>query len=419
MFTPENGAKYLWQWDMGQRLVCSDLPAGQQVHFAYKDDDRAIVVNAYEENDNVYADIPNELLRTYGGLLIYAYLTNDKSEYTQRCEMIHVNKRPMPEDYVHTPDDVRTYTKIERQIGDLNDLQTVAKDNVVSAINEVTKNTNGFVKVDTAKVGQIIRVKSIDETGRPVEWEAINVGGGLTVDESGLRLVQYTDVECDEDGYLKKVKIYGHETIKENAYYDEVVITDVYIDDANKVIGYEAFSGCSEMTNLRLSRNTTRITYDAFYNCEKLADVELPDTVEFIGEEAFYSCSKLRLVGDKLPLNLTYIDARAFMDCLNLRLTEIPDSVTYIGDQAFENCIPLNNITLPENLETLGSQVFNKCGELIEVTFTGKNIKSIAEDALAGNLIVTVNVPWAEGEVAGAPWGATNATIIYNHVELT
>ena len=31
--------------------------------------------------------------------------------------------------------------------------------------------------------------------------------------------------------------------------------------------------------------------------------------------------------------------------------------------------------------------------------------------------LTTINVPWAEaeGEVANAPWGATNATINYNY----
>jgi hypothetical protein len=27
----------------------------------------------------------------------------------------------------------------------------------------------------------------------------------------------------------------------------------------------------------------------------------------------------------------------------------------------------------------------------------------------------TINVPWAEGAVAGSPWGATAATINYNY----
>ena len=29
--------------------------------------------------------------------------------------------------------------------------------------------------------------------------------------------------------------------------------------------------------------------------------------------------------------------------------------------------------------------------------------------------LTTINVPWSEGEVANAPWGATNAVINYDY----
>ena len=31
--------------------------------------------------------------------------------------------------------------------------------------------------------------------------------------------------------------------------------------------------------------------------------------------------------------------------------------------------------------------------------------------------LTDIKVPWAEGAVANAPWGATNATITYNYTE--
>lgn len=40
----------------------------------------------------------------------------------------------------------------------------------------------------------------------------------------------------------------------------------------------------------------------------------------------------------------------------------------------------------------------------------------IAADAFEGcTNLITINVPWVEGAVANAPWGATNATINYNY----
>lgn len=50
------------------------------------------------------------------------------------------------------------------------------------------------------------------------------------------------------------------------------------------------------------------------------------------------------------------------------------------------------DVEWPEELTSIGGNAFLNC--------TG---------------LATINVPWAEGEVSGAPWGATKATINYNY----
>ena len=70
---------------------------------------------------------------------------------------------------------------------------------------------------------------------------------------------------------------------------------------------------------------------------------------------------------------------------------------------------------LPEKLESIATWAFCECSKLNEVTFKGTPT-SIADDVFDEcNALLTINVPWAEGEVANAPWGATNATINYNY----
>jgi hypothetical protein len=86
------------------------------------------------------------------------------------------------------------------------------------------------------------------------------------------------------------------------------------------------------------------------------------------------------------------IVGRAFSQCTNLAITEIPASVTSIGDYAFENCRGLTSITFKGTPESISAQAFYGCTKL-----------------------TTINVPWAEGAVANAPWKATRATINYNY----
>ena len=63
-------------------------------------------------------------------------------------------------------------------------------------------------------------------------------------------------------------------------------------------------------------------------------------------------------------------------------------------EYAFQNCTSFTSITFKSTPTTIASSAFNGCTNLTDI-----------------------KVPWAEGAVSGAPWGATNATITYNYTE--
>lgn len=64
---------------------------------------------------------------------------------------------------------------------------------------------------------------------------------------------------------------------------------------------------------------------------------------------------------------------------------------------------------------TVRSNMFYNCTALASVAFKSTPT-TIAADAFTGcDALTAISVPWAEGAVAGAPWGATNATITYNY----
>lgn len=125
----------------------------------------------------------------------------------------------------------------------------------------------------------------------------------------------------------------------------------------------------------------------------------------------FSSCTKLASIS--LPEGITSIGDSAFAWCHNLSLSSLPKSLTSIGTYAFNNCIKISNIELPERITDIKQGAFASCS-LTTITFKGTptNIASIFIDC---RRLTTINVPWSEGEVAGAPWGATNATINYNY----
>lgn len=77
-------------------------------------------------------------------------------------------------------------------------------------------------------------------------------------------------------------------------------------------------------------------------------------------------------------------------------------------------CRSITNITFPNSIISVGNRAFADCSGLTSVIFEGKpNTISSYTFANCSNL-TSISVHWAEGEVANAPWGATNATIHYN-----
>ena len=99
--------------------------------------------------------------------------------------------------------------------------------------------------------------------------------------------------------------------------------------------------------------------------------------------------------GQLISANMHGYDAiRSYMfsDCSNLALTSLPSGITSIGINAFEKCTGLTSITFTGKPTSIANNAFNGCTNL-----------------------TTINVPWANGAVANAPWGATNATINYGY----
>jgi hypothetical protein len=72
-------------------------------------------------------------------------------------------------------------------------------------------------------------------------------------------------------------------------------------------------------------------------------------------------------------------------------------------------------MTIPATVTSIYTNAFNSCLGLAEVTFDGKPTTMYSGIFEKCTNLLTINVPWAEGEVANAPWGATNATINYNY----
>lgn len=93
----------------------------------------------------------------------------------------------------------------------------------------------------------------------------------------------------------------------------------------------------------------------------------------------------------------------------------IPYTATGIGNSAFAKDANLNSVYIPEGIKTIGSYAFESCSKLKNIRLPSSIIQDgINANAFTNSSLEDIVVPWSEGTISGAPWGATNATIHYN-----
>ena len=162
-------------------------------------------------------------------------------------------------------------------------------------------------------------------------------------------------------------------------------------DISGEINAIEVGGGLNEVlggTITEITSNLTTLREYAFAACKQLTRASFPFATK-IPAHIFNGCTNLKTI--EMP-NITMIDYVAFYNCQKLELTELPSGLTILRGESFTNCKGLKTLTFKSKVTTIDGSVFNGCTNL-----------------------TTINVPWAEGEVANAPWGAANATINYNY----
>lgn len=216
------------------------------------------------------------------------------------------------------------------------------------------------------------------------EIKSIESGGGSIT--NGVEWL-----EVDSNNQLIKAKVYGD------------------------IVPYKGFSSQDRLVSLELSDDITKLCDYACNGCKKLTIIKMSKNITYIGK---YSLGNTAINSIEFPKGVTTIESGVFAGCGSLVITKIPDWITMIGSYGFQMCTSLKSLELPNGIYVSNSSFVN-CTGLTTVTFYGETDgrTNIYMDAFKGcTNLTTINVPWAEGEVADAPWGATNATINYNYV---
>ena len=125
-------------------------------------------------------------------------------------------------------------------------------------------------------------------------------------------------------------------------------------------IGFSAFNGCSDLSEVIIPNSTTEIHDRAFAGCVGLTSVKIPNSVTFIGSHVFSYCTSLTEVS--IPNSVRTINSDAFCGCTGLTSVIMPNSVTEIRSYAFRDCTNLTLIAIPNSVTNIGYWTFYETG---------------------------------------------------------
>ena len=154
--------------------------------------------------------------------------------------------------------------------------------------------------------------------GKYRAWDYVEV---IDCDSSAEGTVVIPDSITVGYGYEYPVKSIGRD-----AFSDCTDITEVVIPDSVSTIGQDAFYNCSGLTSLNISDGVTEIDSYAFYKCSGLTDVNIPESVKYIRKAAFGECSNLKSITINNPE--CYISGER-STISNIRYSDVDTDVGY------------------------------------------------------------------------------------------
>ncbi len=212
-----------------------------------------------------------------------------------------------------------------------------------------------------------------------------------------------------------KNKYSGSVTIPETVIYNSTIYRIT-------TIRYDAFNGCSSLTEITIPNSVTSIDDRAFSGCSSLTEITIPNSVTSIGENAFGSSG---LTSITIPNSVITIGSDAFSGCSSLTEITIPNSVTSIGDRTFTSCSSVETITVEAgnpiyhsannciietatktlhtgcknsiiptdgSVTSIGYAAFYGCRSLTEITIPN-SVTSIGENAFCSSGLTSITIP--------------------------
>ena len=172
---------------------------------------------------------------------------------------------------------------------------------------------------------------------------------------------------------LKSVTITGG-AILYGAFYNCSGLTCIEIGQNVTNIGNVAFSGCTEITNLKVAEGNA--VYCSKNNC----------LIEIANKTLIFGCSNSTIPSDG---SVTSIGDFAFNDATLTGALIIPDGIIDIGKAAF-SCSKLTSVTIPASVRTIGASAFVNSSGLETVFYNAANARVFSNTTFSTGAAPTI-----------------------------
>lgn len=242
---------------------------------------------------------------------------------------------------------------------------------------------------------------------------SVNLGGIRTIGEGALASCGFVALDIPE----------GVEEVERDAFSGCYELSIVRLPASLGYISSYAFSGCTALTSLSVAEGNP--VYFSSGNCvieretgaleigctgsvipsdgsvkalaaysfrgSGIKSIVIPDGIDISEPGVFRGCSSL--TSATLPEGAEIISSQMFYGCFNLTSVYVPDSVKTIGNTAFGGCDALTTLPMGAGVERIETAAFSYCDGLTEIVIP-ESVRYIEYDAFMDcDGLVDVDLP--------------------------
>lgn len=233
---------------------------------------------------------------------------------------------------------------------------------------------------------------NINTPNEPIKWLFDSKNGTLTITGTGKVTANWGGINKES---VQKVVLDDRVTEIDSWIFTGCSnITDIKLPSRLKKIGNHAFKDCTNLKHVNYPEGLVEIETEAFWGCLSLEGIILPNSLKTLGDRVFADCSSAKRI--TIGKGLTSIPFSTFSGNTSVEFIEIPNGVRTLGSYAFARCTSLKKVIIGDGVTTIESWAFSECISLTEIHI-GSNVKELSDFGVFENCKSLTSIVLPEG----------------------